>query len=125
MPKTEEPIRVLILEDNPVISMSLEAIIEDVAPAIVTVSASLAAAEKVVEQQFDLALLDIELTNGKTYEIARALDKKQVPVAFVTSHPKDRVPDEFRRFTLIAKPFTAAQIEQAILAATKGKRSSS
>jgi DNA-binding response OmpR family regulator len=123
MPKTEEPIRVLILEDDPMISMSLEAIVEDVAPAVVTIRASLAAAENIVEQQFDLALLDIELTNGKTYEIARTLDEKQVPVAFVSANPKDQMPDEFRRFTLIAKPFTAAQIEQAILAATKGKRS--
>lgn len=122
MPNTEEPIRVLILEDDPIISMSLEAIVEDVAPAIVTVKPSLAAAEKVMDQPFDLALLDIELTNGETYDIARALNERQVPVAFVSANPKDHVPDEFRRFPLIAKPFTAAQIEQAILAATKSKR---
>ena len=119
MSKEGETLRVLILEDDPTISMALEAVVEDAVSAVILVRPSVASAEQVLDQHFDMALLDIELTNGETYNIARALDSKAVPFAFVSGNSREQIPEEFRRFPLIAKPFRAEEIEQAILLATR------
>ena len=112
-----EAIRILILEDDLLVSMDLQAIVEETVPAIIVTERSLAAAERVLHEPLDFALLDIELTDGHTYEIARSLDRRQIPFVFVSAHPLDKMPEEFRAFTHIAKPYSAPQIARAVRSA--------
>jgi DNA-binding response OmpR family regulator len=114
---TEQRLRVLILEDETLISLSLEEIVKDTVPSVVIVRASLEAAREVIEQPFDLALLDIDLTNGQTYSIARMLEGREIPFAFVSATARERLPSEFRGAQLITKPFASQEVEQAVVAA--------
>ena len=59
-------LRVLIVEDEPLIAMTIEQIVVDTLPSIVVVKSSVRETRKVIEDAFDFALLDVDVTNGKT-----------------------------------------------------------
>jgi hypothetical protein len=59
-------LRVLIVEDEPLISMQIEEIVEETVPAVVIIRSSVREAKAVIDEPFHLALLDVDVTNGKT-----------------------------------------------------------
>jgi len=69
-----------------------------------------------LHKALDFAFLDIEVTDGKTFEIAQILERKHVPFVFVSGAPRDQLPIELRSVPFIPKPFHAAQIESALQA---------
>jgi DNA-binding response OmpR family regulator len=110
-------LRVLIVEDEPLISMTLGDIVEDTLPADVVIKSCVREARKVIDEPFDLALLDIDVTNGKTYEIARALGRNNVPYVFVTGSLKEHLPADLADALFIGKPFKDDEIVAAVRAA--------
>lgn len=109
-------LRVLVVEDEMLIALYLEGVITEVAPAVVVIKASVAETKQVLQEAFDFAFLDVDVTNGKTFEIATLLKQKRVPFAFVSGSSLEHLPDELRRVLFIAKPFFRAQIAHALLA---------
>lgn len=118
----DDALRVLILEDEPAISIVLEAIVEETVPSEISVHDSVESAEKVMDRPFDLALLDINLTNGRSYDLAKRLMRADVPFSFVSGSTHQDMPDELRVAPFIAKPFRPTQIRDAVLAAQQRKR---
>ena len=114
-------LRVLIVEDEPLVSMTIEGIVEDTLPSVVIVKSSVREAKEVIGEVFHLALLDVDVTNGKTYEIARLLDVKRVPYVFVSGSMKSHLPADLQNAPFIEKPFRAAEIREAVLAAAPGR----
>jgi DNA-binding response OmpR family regulator len=115
-------LRVLILEDELAISTVLEAIVEETVPSEVSIHDSVESAEKVMDRRFDFALLDINLTNGRSYEIAKRLLRADVPFSFVSGSTHQDMPDELQAAPFIAKPFRHTEIRDAVLAAQRRKR---
>jgi DNA-binding response OmpR family regulator len=113
------PLRVLILEDEPMISMYLEEIVEETVPAIVTIKSSVKATRQVIDEPFHLALLDVDVTDGKTYEIAKTLGDRRIPFVFISGALNHHFPDELLDAPFIKKPFTEFQIKAAVLAADR------
>jgi DNA-binding LytR/AlgR family response regulator len=111
------PRRILIVEDEPLVSMDISQIIEDTIPAVIIIKSSVAETKKVLDQEFDFALLDIDVTNGKTYQVADLLGDKKVPFVFVSGSVKEHLPEHLRHIPFIAKPYKAEQIKHAILTA--------
>jgi DNA-binding LytR/AlgR family response regulator len=89
-------LRVLIVEDEPLIAMDLEATIAEIRPATVIVKPSLASTKEVLDELFDFAFLDVNVANGKTYELARLLDEHGVPFAFVSAMARVALPGELK-----------------------------
>ena len=96
--------------------MYLELLVTEVVTATVVVEASVAATKKALHGALDFAFLDVEVTNGKTFEVARILDRKSVPFAFVSASPQEELPSELRSVPFIPKPFFRAQIERVLRA---------
>ncbi|WP_199555228.1 response regulator [Sandaracinobacteroides hominis] len=116
--------RVLIIEDEPVISMHLEQIVEDmghdVAATAMTRDEAVAEAERV---RPDLVLADIQLADGSSgLDAARdILERFDVPVIFITAYPERLLTGERPEPTfLVTKPFepetVVATIGQALMA---------
>ncbi len=116
--------RVLIIEDEPVISMHLEQIVEEmgheVAGTAMTHDEAVAEAERVSP---DLVLADIQLADGSSgLDAARdILARYDVPVIFITAYPERLLTGERPEPTfLVTKPFepetVVATIGQALLA---------
>lgn len=116
--------RVLIIEDEPLISMHLEQIVEDmghtVAATAMTHADALARAHEVSPE---LVLADIQLADGSSGLAATRdiLESFDVPVIFITAYPERLLTGERPEPTfLVTKPFKVetviATIGQALLA---------
>jgi DNA-binding LytR/AlgR family response regulator len=69
-------LRILIVEDEPLIALELEMMVSDFVSAAIVVEVSVAATKKVLHQDdLDFAFLDVDVTNGKTFELAQILGR--------------------------------------------------
>lgn len=109
-----KPLRILILEDEPLVALDLESLVAAAAPSEIEWSPSVAAARQVVAQPVDFALLDIDVEDGKTFEFARFLRETGTPFAFVSGSRLEEVPPELQHATFIPKPYRARDIERLI-----------
>lgn len=116
--------RVLIIEDEPIISMHLEQIVEDMGHEVVatamTRDEAVSEAERVMP---DLVLADIQLADGSSgLDAAKdILARFDVPVIFITAYPERLLTGERPEPTfLVTKPFEpdtiVATIGQALMA---------
>ena len=83
------PANILIVEDEMLVAVELEAILEDLGHQPVGIAADLADAEKLSDQPLDLALVDLNLRDGLTGpEIGKRLCARGVAVLFITANPR-------------------------------------
>ena len=104
--------RVLIVEDEPLVAMDLESIVLGVIAADVVVVASVSGARQAMAAPLDLALLDIEVTDGRTFEIARELQRNGAAFVFISGARPEALPPDLRGAPFISKPFDRRQIER-------------
>jgi DNA-binding response OmpR family regulator len=107
-------VRILILEDDPFIALDLQAIIEGQGHEVVGVFESLAEAGAHLGDGFDFALLDIDVVDGKSFELAAALLERRIPFAFVSASRPSELPHHLRNASFIPKPFEEATILRTI-----------
>lgn len=101
--------RILILEDDPFIALDLQAIVEGEGHSA-TVCASVAEARRRLAEGVDFAFLDIDVRDGKSYDLATSIGDRRVPFTFVSGSRRDELPVHLREARFIAKPFTQAAI---------------
>ena len=83
------PARILIVEDEMLVAMELEAILEDLGHSPVGIAADLSDAEQYGTLPIDLALVDLNLRDGLTGpEIGKRLTARGVTVLFITANPR-------------------------------------
>lgn len=81
--------RILIVEDEFMVAMNLEAILEDRGHRSVGIAPDLDTALQLADEQPDLALVDINLRDGETGPIiAERLRQRDIAVLFVTANPR-------------------------------------
>jgi PAS domain S-box-containing protein len=107
--------RILIVEDEPLVAMELESNLtaagfEVVGPAGTVEQAKLL----IVQQDFNAALIDVNLAGRVVDEIAAALSQKSCPFAFVTGYGREALPNGFQDTVLLGKPFTGTQVLAAV-----------
>lgn len=104
--------RVLIVEDEPVVALEIEAIVLDRFPdAEIVLAASVREAlQSIMAGAPVLALLDIDVTDGKTYALALDLRSRRVPFVFVSGADRSDAPDGLERERLVSKPFVPEAI---------------
>jgi DNA-binding LytR/AlgR family response regulator len=116
------PFRVLILEDDAILALDLATIVCCWTDAKVTSCDSVAQARKALGGGFDLALLDVDVTDGKSYELAAALKEQKLPFAFVSGADRNQTPEPLKDVAFIPKPYDQRAIERLISATAGGRR---
>jgi two-component SAPR family response regulator len=106
--------RILIVEDEALIAMDLEDAVAKLVSATFLIAGSVSAAKKILEDPVDLAFLDVNVTDGKTFELAYFLERKAVPFIIVSGFPQHDVPASLRGAPFIPKPFQRNDIERAL-----------
>lgn len=106
--------RILIVEDDPFIALDLQAIVEGEGHSVVRLCSSLADAMRHLVEEFDFALLDVDLGDGKSFEVASRLCERRVPFAFVSASSRSELPSDLRGAVFIAKPYIEATIVRTI-----------
>jgi DNA-binding response OmpR family regulator len=104
--------RILILEDEPIIAIDLEEIVSSAGcGAECTVATTVQAGVRSVEKGIDFAILDIHLGyHGKTsFPVASMLQARGIPFCFVSSSDK-AMPYRYGDVPFVAKPFHPQEI---------------
>jgi DNA-binding response OmpR family regulator len=105
---------ILIVEDDPLIAMDLEAIALE-AGAVPLCAATVREALTLAEcATFALALLDIDVRDGNTFPVARILMQRRVPVIFVSAVRPVDIPDDVSTAPLLPKPYRPAELRAVI-----------
>jgi len=112
-------VRILIVEDEPLIAMMLEDFIEalghDVAGTADSVEKGLAA---VAKGGFDIAILDVNLRNSQpSWPIADALDDARRPFLLASGGLLGDPPERHRNRPCLSKPYTLESVKLAIVGA--------
>ncbi|MBN9034860.1 MAG: response regulator [Rhizobiales bacterium] len=120
-----EPLKILIVEDEALLAMELESLIEENGHEVAGWATSLAEAQQVLGQvKPDIALVDIHLADGPTgVEVAEFIRGNDLAeVVFLTANPK-RIPEKFDgALGVISKPYTINGITAALRYLWEGVR---
>ena len=110
--------RVLIIEDEPLISMQLEGLVEDLGHEVCGMAATRDQAVALAEAQGpSLVLADIQLADGSSGidAVDDILGSANVPVVFITAYPERLLTGERSEPAfLVTKPFHEATVRAAI-----------
>ncbi|MGH6794798.1 MAG: hypothetical protein ACREDD_08760 [Methylocella sp.] len=109
-------LHILIVEDEPLAAIALEMAVTEIVTAAVVVEASAAAAKKVLHRALDFAFLDVNVRDGKTFDVAHILEREHVPFVFISGSPQEQLPSDLRSVPFIPKPFCKAEIEHVLQA---------
>ena len=103
--------RVVIVEDEPLVSMDLESTLTACGCEVVGTAGTLEKAKAVVERvTCDVALLDLNLAGQSVVEIAAKLTQKNIPFAFVSGYGRDGLPQGFQDTLIVPKPVSNDQL---------------
>lgn len=103
--------RVLVVEDEMIVSWLLEDMLADLGCVVVGPAARVNQALAMLDaEDIDAAVLDVNLDGQKSFPVADALAARGVPFAFLTGYQKDSMPNEYRNFLSLQKPFAQTKL---------------
>lgn len=108
--------RILVVEDEMMVAMLLEDIISGLGCEVIGPAAREAEAMQLIKtNRIDAAILDVNLGQGDSYEVARVLANRKIPFTFATGY--GRPAGGTREFAqqILTKPFTDAEVEQVLV----------
>jgi PAS domain S-box-containing protein len=107
--------RILIVEDEAIVAMSLADDIADMGgEAVGPASTPEEAMQAIEEGGFDIALLDANLSGRPVAEVASALTQRGIPFVFISGYGRQGLPAAFQAAVIVEKPFTPSQVLAAI-----------
>jgi DNA-binding response OmpR family regulator len=120
MPTCERKHRILVVEDEAMISMLLEDMVLDCGGEVVGPVAKFDdALELAHKAEFGVAVLDLNLNGALSYPIAEVIRERGIPVIFATGYGADGLLDRFRDCPTLQKPFSQQDFAEAITAACR------
>ena len=112
------PRSILIVEDEPLIAMMLEDFIQSLGHEVSGNCDSVGSAlEEIGKNQFDLAILDVNLKGESVWPVAERLHDKRIPFVLATGGHVDPPPAKFANVPVIEKPYTVDRVTPALEAA--------
>lgn len=107
--------RVLVVEDETLIALNIEAVLEALGCKIVgPVSTLEAALGLAADAALDAAILDVTVRGGKIYPVAEQLLARNIPFVLASGYGDWALPDAFRDQPRLTKPFTSAELEERV-----------
>ncbi len=123
-PEPTKGLRVMIVEDQALIAMDLEASLNESGAVVASVCASAAQALRALEStEIDAAILDFHLAGESSLAVAEALEKRGIPFIFATGQGDETaMPPRFAGKATMRKPYDVNQIMAALGEALAGRR---
>jgi CheY-like chemotaxis protein len=101
---------VLIVEDNAILGLDMLEVVRKELLAEPVLVTCVADAITIIPGSFDLALLDINLLDGKSYPVARKLIENDIPFIFVSANESSSLPHDLQD-----RPFMSKPVERKLL----------
>ncbi|MBW9067803.1 response regulator [Agrobacterium pusense] len=111
------PQRVIIVEDEYLVALDVEAVLQSMGVETVIIATTLAQARMALEEDgADCVLLDVSLSDGKSYDFARHLRSASIPFGFVSGYGDTTgFPEDLLHAPLLGKPFGENEITDFVL----------
>jgi CheY-like chemotaxis protein len=107
--------RVLLIEDEALIIMLVEDALDDMGCVLAGVASRFDdAMTKARTLDFDVAILDVNLSDLRTFPIAEVIKARGIAFLFATGYDATSVPDGLNGVPILQKPFWATDLEQAL-----------
>jgi AmiR/NasT family two-component response regulator len=103
--------RVLVVEDEPLISLDIQAVLSDAGFDVVGSAATvIEAMELAHEVEFEGAVVDMNLNGDLTSPVVQKLLDQSVPVVLLTGYSSKALAEPFCRCPLINKPYDSSHL---------------
>ena len=107
--------RALVVEDEALVGMFTCDCLEELGYAIVGPYATMLEAEDAIgHEQFDFAVLDVNLTGRPVYPLAERLSTMNIPFVFVTGYGRESINPKFSHAPVLQKPFARDALASAM-----------
>jgi len=105
-------VSVLILEDEPLVSMMTEDMVLELGGTIVGPFSRLDALRRFMDggEGCDLALLDVNVNGERSTAVAGMLRDRDIPIIFCTGYDDFGIADEWRGTPRLRKPFSDEEL---------------
>jgi DNA-binding response OmpR family regulator len=108
-------IRVLVVEDEYFIAILIEEILESAGCIVMGPIPRLPEALDAVDHEdYDVAVLDVNLAGERINPVADALSERNVPFLFVTGYGANALPSGYAQRPHVCKPFRMADLLAAV-----------
>ena len=108
-------VRVLVVEDEYFVAILIEEILESAGCVVMgPLPRLLEALDAVDHEDYDVAVLDVNLAGERIDPVADALSERNVPFLFVTGYGASALPGEYAERPLLHKPFRMAELLGAL-----------
>jgi DNA-binding response OmpR family regulator len=108
-------LRVFVVEDEPMIRMMLTDMLEELGCRVVAEAGDVEEAAKLARSaDFDLAILDVNLRGKLITPVADLIKARELPIIFATGYGSGGLPEGFREFPALSKPFQLETLAAAI-----------
>src|ERR1700676_2381306 len=108
--------RVLVVEDEGLVSMLIEDMLTDMGHEGGAVAARMGdALEAARTDLFDIAIIDVNLDGQSSYPIADLLKARGIPFVFATGYGGKGLDAKYAATPTLAKPFTQSDLKVALL----------
>jgi CheY-like chemotaxis protein len=109
--------RILVVEDEALVAMYVEAILNEAGCEVVGPAASVDEALRLCAcDPLDAAVLDVNLDGVMTFAVADALAAAHVPFVWLTGHSPEMLPERHRARPLVSKPYVPRALIEALYA---------
>lgn len=107
--------RILVVEDELMVAMGLEMVLADAGYVVIgPVGRVEQALKAATADEFDFALLDVNVRGEEIYPVADILEKRGIPFAFLTGYGRDSLPRDQVKARVLSKPFNASELLAAV-----------
>lgn len=115
LPAMSSQHQILIVEDEPLISMILEDFLEELGHRVVASCETVGEArDAVASGGFELAIVDVNLKNESIWPVATMLIERGVPFVLATGGHVDQPPRQFAKVPMMQKPYTIERVASVI-----------
>ena len=108
-------VRVLVVEDEYLVAILIEEILQSAGCVVMGPVPRLPEALDAIDHEdYDVAVLDVNLAGERINPVADALSERNVPFLFVTGYGTNALPSEYAERPHICKPFRMAELLGAL-----------
>lgn len=107
--------RILIVEDEALLAMTVEDILSDLGCIVVGPAMSLEEAQTLAAQErLDAAVLDVNVDGASSFDVADILGQRLVPFCFITGYGAASLPPQYADVPVLAKPYGDAALRAVL-----------
>jgi CheY-like chemotaxis protein len=107
--------RILIVEDEPIVALSLQDVLDDLGFDVVGPAFRAAGALELARTEaIDAAILDVNMAGETSYGVAEALRARGIPYLFATGYGRQGLEPGHEDTLVLQKPYREAQVAKAL-----------